>query len=121
MVGTHTVPPLTISAIVSPSTPMPASTRSRPAGTAPFTPEGADSRHARAECPPGVLGCEHSGDTRGPARLAQRPRAWRAVPEIRHVGVQIDQAGGERVAAQVDHLGACRRRAGADRRDAIVV
>ena len=40
MVGTQTVPRLTISAIVSSSSSMPCSTESAPARTASFTPDG---------------------------------------------------------------------------------
>ena len=83
--------------------------------------EIAHRRHAGFECAPRVLRRERGRHARGPARLTERPRPGRAVPEVGHVRVHVDHSGDDGVACQVDHVNAGGRRAGADRLDAIVI
>ena len=52
--------------------------------------------HAGLERPAGVIGGERDGHACRPARLGQRPSAGRAVPVVRHVRVEIDQARDDR-------------------------
>ena len=65
--------------------------------------------HARFERLARILLGEENGHCRH-APLTARPRAWRAVPIISHMRVDIDQAGQSVKARPVDHLGTGRRR-----------
>ena len=77
--------------------------------------------HPRLQRPPRVLARKDGDDTRRPVRLAERPAARCRIPEVRHVSVGVDQAGNQRIAAQVDHVGAGGHRRRAHRDNPIVV
>jgi len=83
--------------------------------------EIANRGDAGLQRPPCVLGGEDGRHPRRAARLIQRPGSGGRIPEVGHVRVEIDQARDQREAPQVDDLGACRRRPGADRSDAVAV
>ena len=96
--------------------------RSRIAKSVSFdAPEVAHRRHARLERSAGIVLSEEDRYRRT-AALAERARAWLAIPEVGDVGMNVDEPGDAGIAPEIDERGALGGAATRDDpRDAIAI